>query len=184
MAKWELTNGDKKEVFTSFDDATRVYRLLIKKLMEENPDALSGGLVPFQIEAFFGRKYDDGSISDEDIVVSERLSMLLDSFMWLSKEDAKQRAVMCLPKDICYHDTFPPFSEEVKITISKKDGEIVLLTEYNDECDKVFIETNSFIFDDDSKEYYFKAHLVVNTSSIKENLGKTSDINLGLRRID
>ena len=81
MAKWILTVDNETFEFDNFSDAVTMLKAEISKHMEINEDVFGREGEPFTPNAFLSCKYDDGTISDEEIVVQTRMSMLCRSFI-------------------------------------------------------------------------------------------------------
>ena len=123
-------------------------------------------------------------VTDEEIVVSQRMEMLLNSFMWPQAKDQKQDALRAIKNDINYSGKIEEdYVETVSIQITKNDNEISFSGIFNeDEEDETFLNTNAFIFDDDNKRYYFKSHQEVVASHTPNKLGEVADLDLVLKR--
>jgi len=97
---WFLKNDKTVKRFNSFDDAVKSFRKAISNHISNNEDAYSNDNLPFSIGVYFSGKYDFGSVSDEEIVICERTSLLLSAFNWDNAERAQVDAKKAFRKTI------------------------------------------------------------------------------------
>ena len=127
-------------------------------------------------------KYNDGTISDEEIVVQTRMSMLCRSFIWRGAGYSKDNAIKSLKGDIHFVGK-NEYDKELKIDIESLPEEVILdITHFDGVKDQTFMRSNAFIFDDPNKVYYFNSHQIITTTPKEKNLGKVVDINIQLKQ--
>lgn len=182
MKKWILLVNKERFDFSNFHDAATMLKAEISKHMEINEDVFGREGDPFSPGAFFSGRYLDGTITDEDIVVSTRLNMLCRSFIWRGIDFAKDNARKSVLNSIHYMSKNDEFGEQLNIDIDVKKDEIVLdVTHYDSDGKETYMRSNAFILDDLHKKYYFKSHQIVTTTSQKDDLGKVVDLNILLK---
>ena len=183
MAKWILTVDNETFDFNNFSDAVTMLKAEISKHMEINEDIFGREGEPFTPDVFLSSKYDNGTISDEEIVVQTRMSMLCRSFIWRGANYSKDNAIKSLKGDIHFFSK-NEYDEELKIDVKSLPEEVVLdITHFDGAKDETYLHSNAFIFDDPDKEYYFNSHQIVTTTSKEKDLGKVVDINIQLRPV-
>ena len=181
MAKWILTVDNETFEFDNFSDAVTMLKAEISKHMEINEDVFGREGEPFTPDAFLSCKYDDGTISDEEIVVQTRMSMLCRSFIWRGANYSKDNAIKSLKGDIHFF-VKNEYDEELKIDIKSLPEEVILdITHFDGVKDETYLHSNAFIFDDPGKVYYFDSHQIITTTPKEKNLGKVVDISIQLR---
>lgn len=181
MTKWILTTNSESYVFDRFVDAVAVFKTKISNYIEENKDVFDRDGMPFAPGAFFSGKYDEGTITDEEIVVQIRTSMLCGSFVWKDAEHSKENAIKSLKGDIHYEGE-NEFGEKLRIDIKTSPEEVLLeIAHFDGIRDETYMRSNAMIFDDPSKEYYFASHQIVTTSSKRSELGKVVDIDIRIK---
>lgn len=182
MAKWILTVDNETFEFDNFSDAVTMLKAEISKHMEVNEDIFGREGEPFTPDVFLSSKYDDGTISDEEIVVQTRMSMLCRSFIWRGANYSKDNAIKSLKRDIHFFGK-NEYDEELKIDIKSLPEEVILdITHFDGIKDETYLRSNAFIFDDPGKVYYFNSHQIITTSQKEKNLGKVVDISIQLRQ--
>ena len=183
MTKWILTVDNETFDFNNFNDAVTMLKAEISKHMEINEDIFGREGEPFTPDVFISSKYDDGTISDEEIVVQTRMSMLCRSFIWRGANCSKDNAIKSLKGDIHFFGK-NEYDEELKIDIKSLPEEVILdITHFDGIKDETYLRSNAFIFDDPNKLYYFKSHQIITTSQKEKNLGKVVDIGIQLRSV-
>lgn len=184
MAKWILTVDNETFEFDNFSDAVTMLKAEISKHMEVNEDIFGREGEPFTPDTFLSSKYDEGTISDEEIVVQTRMSMLCRSFIWRGADYSKDNALKSLKGDIHYYGK-NEHEEELKIDIHSSKDEVVLdITHYDGIEDETYMRSNAFIFDDSNKKYYFNSYQIVTTTSNEKDLGKIVNINISLEPVE
>lgn len=182
MSKWILTVDNETFEFDHFSDAVTMLKAEISKHMEVNEDIFGRDGEPFTPDAFLYCKYVDGTITDEEIVVQTRMSMLCRSFIWRGADYSKDNAIKSLKGDIHFISK-NEYDEELKIDIESSSEEVILdITHFDGVKDKTYMRSNAFIFDDPNKVYYFNSHQIITTTPKEKNLGKVVDINIQLRQ--
>ena len=178
MTKWILNVNFETFEFTNFQDAVTMLKAEISKHMEINEDIFGRQGEPFEPDAFLDTKYDDGTISDEEIAVLTRMRLLCRSFIWRGANYSKDNAIKSLKGDIHYFGK-NEYNEELSIDIKSLKDEVILdITHFDGIRDKTYMRSNALIFDDPSKVYYFNSHQIITTTPKEKNLGKVIDFNI------
>lgn len=188
--KWLLTLSDKKIELDSFNNALQLF---LKKISEyvwkhscvnkesTEVSVFDSTFVPDSIGAFFNYLHDDRKITDDEIILESRLSMLCSYFGCDNPEDIKSNALKSINRSFNYHYKDDEIGYFIEIKIDYSPDEIVVNLKSDD--GETYLHTNAFIMDDESKKYFFNSHQVCYTSSKKNDLGKTADLNILLERI-
>ncbi len=145
--KWELKINEGFRIIDSFEDAIEI---IIDELIDYfDIDQCFYNRMPFSIGVLESQLYEENKITDEQIVVFERIKMLLNRIFL--KED-----IAAL--DYIKHDYSMHYEDEYiyDLNIIRKEDEIILSTKV--ECKEYidYLETNMFTFDS-NKEYYFRS---------------------------
>lgn len=181
MHKWILNVNEETFEFDNFNDAVTMLKAEISKHMEVNEDIFGREGEPFTPDTFLSCKYVYGTISDEEIVVQTRMSMLCRSFIWRGADYSKDNAIKSLKGDIHYFGK-NEYDEELKIDIKSLPEEVILdITHFDGIKDETYMRSNAFIFDDPNKAYYFNSHQIITTTPKEKNLGKVIDFNVVLK---
>lgn len=172
--KWILKYDDKETEYTNFDEARKEFRRLI--INSINNECFYAG-VPFSLGAYFSGKYNSNSISDGEIVIESRTTMLLNTLCYENYEDAKNCALDVINKDYFYEDE-DEFYNLFKISIKKSDNYIQVYIKDDNTGDYLF--TNAFNLDNRYGKYVFHYKELISTKSNLGDLGDTiySDIEL------
>ena len=182
--KWILKNKDNIEVFDDFNKAVFVFKEEIYHHMCINRNVFDIYNLPEDIGCHFAYKYDEGTISDDELVAFSRSIMLLDTFNGKYEKIAKTKRYVLkrIKNDINVHSEIDEFEEEAAVSIAVSNNEVNLNLEILKD-EPSYLRTNAFIFDNKKREYFFKSHQFINTTTKPEELGKVVDIDLSLRYI-
>ena len=182
--KWMLKNNDNEEIFDDFNKATVAFKNDICDHMRKNQSIYDIYNLPEDVCCHFAYKYDEGTISDDDLIAFCRAIMLMEAFVGRREKlyKTKESILKIVKNDINHHSEISEFDEEANISISLNDNEVKLDLEILKEK-PTSLKTNAFIIDNKKKNYYFKSHQYVNTTTIREELGKEVDIDLSLRYV-
>ena len=176
MPQWIVQTEEGQQRYNGFEEAVAAFRQIIREYIEGNDEIFGRDSTPFQVGAFFGYKYDEGIISDEEIVVSTRLDNLLNSFRFNNQEEAERLAVTMMPRDIDYEGEIEEFGEKLTIRVTHHNREIEAVVIHDDGQNQTYLETNAFIFDNLGMVYSFKSHQIISTTWKEGNLGKVVDL--------
>ena len=84
MYSWIVTRDGEDRWFDSFQKAVDYFRITLELFYKANYHDHSGiELYPFDVGSFFGYKYDQELITDEEIIVNARMSRLINYLYWL-----------------------------------------------------------------------------------------------------
>lgn len=183
MNKWIVTSSNLEKSFDCFSDAVVFFRGVIINYIKTNKDIFVHNCMPFQPGAFFFYKFNDGVITDEEIVIEYRITNLLNTFE-CSEKSLNEFVNNALNKSIKYRGIIDKIEEELIINADKSQDEIkleIIDNDLHEDGDNTYLYTNAFIFNDEHKEYYFNSHQVINTSDKPENLGKSVDLIISLK---
>lgn len=176
MLQWIVQTEEFQQKYESFEEAVATFRQIIREYIEGNEEIFGCDSTPFQVGAFFGYKYDEGIISDEEIVASTRLDNLLNSFRFRDREKAEKIAITMMPRDIDYEGETEEFGEKLTIRVTHHDPQIEAVVIHDDGQNQTYLETNAFIFDNPDMVYSYKSHQIINTTWKEGNLGKVVDL--------
>ena len=191
MATWIVNNkAGVKETYLDFETAVKRFRDIIANFFwdfsyegpEDKKTFYVFGLcgVPDQIGAYFSYKYDERTITDEEIVIDQRLEMLLDFLKCQDTKDLKENTMKVIKKPIHYHGEIEEFEQTADINVDLLKDEVVVSLESDDD----YLKTNAFIFDNPDKTYYFDCTQTVHTADKPEDLGKVVFLDVTLTKED
>ena len=193
MGKWLLTVNNEEYIFDSFEEVTQAFLLTIRHHIWEYSynNKESKGLevfgnwgTPLSIMSFFGYKYDELKITDEEILIQTRLDMLMRCFYCKSKELMKEQALKVIGHSYDYYSEEEDISTRASIKIDYSSEEISVDIVDSDWCGShEDLRTNAFIIEDENKTYYFNSFQIVQTSSDSNNLGKEIRLDISLSKI-
>ena len=86
--RWIVSINDELREYPLFEDAVMSFKFAIVK--EINKAVIFSHSVPVSVASFFSGKY-DSYISDEEIVIEQRVGMLLRTLNWKDVENTKKR---------------------------------------------------------------------------------------------
>ena len=153
--KWELIINDGFRIIDSFEDAIEI---ITDELIEYfDIDQCFYNRMPFSIGVLESQLYEENKITDEQIVVFERIQMLLNRIFLKDKINAL---------DYIKHDYSMHYEDDYiyDLDIIKKEDEIILSTKVDCKEYIDYLETNMFTFDS-NKVYYFRSNQKVAVSS-------------------
>ncbi len=180
--RWVLTNNDNKQEFSDFKEAKVAFRNSIKEAMNDK-DAYPRG-EPFSLGVYFSSKFNDGSISDSEIVIYNRAQMLIDSIYASRTIDYKNDK--CLYKNIIpkyfFYSGSNDLGEDAFISIDKNEDEILLCIIVNDNDDINMLYTNAFVMDSKERVYCFTSRERISTSDNPDKLGEILYSNITLKK--
>ena len=170
--KWILKINDKTKYYDNFYDAVDLIRNVLYEHFDKYKQCYYDR-VPFSVGVLEGALYDDNSITDEQIVVFQRISMLLNRLLEINEFDFASKYIK---RDYSLH-----FEDDYiyDLNIIKKEDEIILKTvvDLKDYID--ILETNMFDLIS-SKEYYFISQQKINTYSPGDRFPLGFDIYLNM----
>ena len=185
---WVLKINDKEEYhFMNFNVAAECFRSYLANYLishshnsqvTDEPILFARSAVPMDIMVHFGQLYDAAKITDEEILIETRLSMLMESLLSKDIKRAKYRAMDVITMEFDYKYNHPEEAEVIiESTCSPK--EITIDLKSND-C---FLQTNAFLIEDDNLDYYFKSSIVCCASNNDEDLGKRVEYTIKLEPV-
>lgn len=188
MNNWVLNNNNAIRKYNSFEEAINEFLKIIKDHLwinsdnnKENESTVYGySCEPFSFEVFFHTKYQDRTITDEEIVLESRIGMLLDYFLSKDKKQIQDNALKVIKHSISYHGK-DEYHTDVKVDVDLNSDEITLDISVNNGFDS-YIRSNAFIFDDENRTYYFNSRQYVEVSNNKDDLGKVVELNISLSK--
>ena len=190
MEKWILTINNNDEVFDKYETALSYFLKEINNhfwkysLNNRSKDAFTVydyNCLPDVIDISFGTLYEGRFINDTQIVLCERLKMLLDFLLCSKPKDIKDNAYKVIDKDYHYKDINTD-DYDVSIDIDYSPSEIAV--SLKSVAGESLLVTNVFNLDNPKGTYYLSTHQVCNTTRHPENLGKHVDFDIKLRCVD
>ena len=153
--KWELKINEGFRIIDSFEDAVGIIKNELNEYFDI--DQCFNNRMPFSIGVLESQLYEENKITDEQIIVFERIQMLLNRIF--IKED-----IAAL--DYIKHDYSMHYEDDYiyDLNIIRKEDEIIVSTKVDCKEYIDYLETNMFTFDS-NKEYYFRSNQKVAVSS-------------------
>ena len=188
MNKWLVTLNNNRIEFDNYKEAINFFLKEISiyfrnhfydKNDPNNMDIFSHDCMPNYIASFFFNLYNDRIIKDEEIIIDNRLSMLLSSLQSINPKYIKENSLESINKSYHYH--YDDNDYLIDINIDYSPNEIIVKLDGGDDESHLF--TNCFIMDDDSKKYFLESHQVCFLANKGSNLGKDIDIDITLEKI-
>lgn len=183
--KWLVKIGIDEREYDSFDEAVAEFRQVIFDFVstycpsneEEEPCiAFNNSAVPNFANEYFYYKYDSSTISDEEIILDNRLRMLMEYLYCPNLDELKEATLGNIKHSYKYEDEIKEINSKLYVDIDYSPDEVKVYLSGNEG----FLETNAFIFDDEDKKYYFESNQVVRTSSNPDDLGSVVFLNIYL----
>ena len=190
MNKWIVTKDGIKEEFLNFKDALNIFLNEIADHIwynsscnrdEENDWVYNDCSIPFAVGVFFNSKYDERTITDEEIVLESRLHMLLGHLMSKDANEIKDNAFKVLKHSLIYQGAEMDTKINIKVDLDPNE---VVVDITADDGDESYLRTNAFVMDDDSKTYYFRSKQYVVTAHNPKNLGKEISLDIKLEKVE
>ena len=153
--KWELKINEGFRIIDSFEDAVDIIKDELNEYFDI--DQCFYNRMPFSIGVLESQLYEENRITDEQIVVFERIQMLLNRIF--IKEDIAALDYIKRDYSMHYEDDYI-----YDLNIIKKEDEIILSTKVDCKEYIDYLETNMFTLDS-NKEYYFRSNQKVAVSS-------------------
>ncbi len=156
--RWIVSINDELREYPLFEDAVMSFKFAIVK--EINKAVIFSHSVPVSVASFFSGKY-DSYISDEEIVIEQRVGMLLRTLNWKDVENTKKDAAECIRKSYFYKGK-DEFDDELQVDITLEGERISITINYDDgRGDDAYLMTNAFNLDDQEATYYFNSSQVI-----------------------
>ena len=187
MKKWIIDHNGNKTEYRKYSDAVNEFLRIISEHFWGNSDNNKNNgstvydidLIPSSLGAFFSYKFDNRSITDEEIVLYNRLGLLLSYFLSEDKEKIKDNMNKVITHSYSYHQEIEEISTKVDIELTK-DKEDLTLDIKVDDGDINFLKTNGFSLVKNDNKYYLNSIQHIFTSSNPNDLGKIIEINISL----
>lgn len=169
MTKCKLKINNEIEEFNNFEDALNKARDVILNHMEEETQCYWNYL-PFSAGSYMSSLYDDLSITDEEIIIFEKIHLILGHLF--SKDDSIFRYIK---NNITY------IKDDVRFNVIKEDDDFILMIKRDNDC----LITNMFYMRE-NHNYYFKSkqEVVIMSSDDVRKLGEIVVINVELNYLD
>ena len=173
---YELRIDDGICTVDSLDEAIRIIN---DELMDhfDNFDQCYHNRMPFSVGVLEGCLYDSNSITDDEIILFGRISMLLNRIIEI---DEPIPALEYIKHDYRYH-----LEDECiyDLNIIKKEDEIILSLVVDQGDYKDILETNMFSLNE-NKSYYFKSiqNVIIYSPGDKLPLGTKVSIDIALTK--
>lgn len=188
MNEWIIFNNGREIIYSDYQEALKYFLTIVADHLWNNSynNKDNGSPVydhcctPDRVGEFLEIRYEERTISDEEIVIQSRLNMLLDPLLSKDDNEIKNNALKVIKHSINYHSRNEEFDEDLDINVELKTEEIVVDIVGEDSLFK----TNAFIFDNDLQKYYFISKQRITTSNDPEHLGKMVEISIALQPYD
>ena len=171
--KWILKINDKIKYYDNFYDAVDLISSVIYEHFEKYEQCYYDR-VPFSVGVLEGALYDNNSITDEQIVVFQRISMLLNRLLEINEFDFASKYIK---RDYSLH-----FEDDniYDLNITKNGDEIILKTVVDNMGYVDILETNMFDLKS-SKKYYFMSQQKINAYSPGDKFPLGFDVYLNIK---
>lgn len=167
--KWQLQMDEGISYFSDFEEMIEVIDDELYDHFNHNTQSYYNR-VPFSVGVLESSLYDESTITDEQIVIFQRIEMLL--------------GVICQLQSINYikHDYSLHYEDDYTydLNINKKDNDILLSLKVDCGSYIDLLETNMFNMDK-NKEYYFKSRQTVVIKSPEDPLPLGTKIGLDIK---
>lgn len=191
MKKWIIDHNGNKTKYQKFSDAVNEYLRIISEHFWGNSDNNKNNgssvydidLVPSVLSAYFSYKFDNRSITDEEIVLYNRLGLLLSYFLSEDKDQIKDNMNKVITHSYSYHQEIEDISTKVDIELNKNDENLSLDIKVDD-GDINILKTNGFSLVKNDKKYYLNSFQYISTSNNPDDLGKTIELNIYLSPVE
>ncbi len=169
MTKYQLKINNEMEEFNNFEDALNKTRDVILDHMEEESQCYWNYL-PFSAGVYMSSLYDDLSITDEEIVIFEKIHLVKERLFY-----DNDNIFRYIKNNITY------IKEDVRFNVIKEDDDLVLIIKSDNDC----LITNMFYMRE-NHNYYFKSkqEVVVKSPGNFRELGEIVVINVELNCLD
>ncbi len=155
--KWVLKDDRSIREISDFKVAKNAFkRSIIKSISEEDAELRDGE--PFVFGCYFSTKYDERSITDEEIVIETRTKMLLQYLLYPTEdEELKDEIFRTISKNYSYHGVYESNDDGTgaNLSIVRNPHEIIIRLYVDDGAYVNRLETNAFAIEDDDKEYFY-----------------------------
>ena len=161
------------------DSLNEAISIINDELMDhfDNYDQCYHNRMPFSVGVLEGCLYDSNSITDDEIILFGRISMLLNRII---EKDERIPALEYIKHDYRYH-----FEDGYiyDLNIIKKEDEIILSLVVDQGDYKDILETNMFSLNE-NKSYYFKSiqNVIIYSPGDKLPLGAIVSIDIALTK--
>ena len=191
MKKWIINHNGKETTYSSYNEAVNEYLRIISEHFWGNSDNNKNNgstvydidLIPSSLGAYFSYKFDNRSIPDEEIVLYNRLGLLLSYFLSEDKEKIKDNTNKVITHSYSYHNEESEISTKVDIELTK-DKEDLTLDIKVDDGDINYLKSNGFSLVKNDKKYYLNSFQYISTSNNPDDLGKTIELNIYLSPVE
>jgi hypothetical protein len=169
MTKYQLKINYEIEEFNNFKDVLNKARDTILNHMEEETQCYWNYL-PFSAGAYMSSLYDDLSITDEEIVIFEKIHLVKERLFF-----DNDSIIRYIKNNINY------YKNEASFSIIKQDDDLILMIKKDNDC----LITNMFYMRE-NHNYYFKSkqEVVVKFPDDFRELGEIVVINVELNCLD
>lgn len=190
MSKWVVTLNNNKSEYDGFKEALAFFLKEVSeyfwkhtRLNNESTEifVFDSTCLPDSLGTFFYHLLDDRIITDEEILLETRLSMLLSHLACDNPVQIKDNALKSIKRSYDYHYNNEEIGYLIDIKVDYSPEEIVV--ELNADNGDSYLYTNAFIMDDSSKKYFLKSHQVCHTSIKNSDLGVFADLDIMLEKI-
>ena len=152
MAFWKLTTNNEEKLFNSFFDAAKAFKKQIVNYLMTYPDDYRQTAIPYEIYDFFEQRLEE--IELHDIESELRTELLLGSLYAYDPFLASNNSSLWIKESFDSSIKDIGTNETAFINIVRLNDEIKVDITYSGKT-KLHLNTNAFIFDNDTLTYYF-----------------------------
>ena len=169
MVRYQVKVNNEIEEFNNFEDALNKARDVILDHMEEESQCY-WDYIPFSAGSYMSSLYDDLSITDEEIVIFEKIHLVKEHLF-----DDNDKIFRYIKNNINYN------KNEASFSIIKENDDLILIIKSDNDC----LITNMFYMRE-NHNYYFKSkqEVVVKSPDDVRELGEIVVINVELNYLD
>lgn len=169
MVRYQVKINNEIQELNSFEDALNKARDTILNHMEEESQCY-WDYIPFSAGAYMSSLYDDLLITDEEIVIFEKIHLVKEHLF-----DDNDNIFRYIKNNINYT------KNEASFSIIKQDDDLILMIKTDNDC----LITNMFYMRE-NHNYYFKSkqEVVVKSPDDFRELGEIVVINVELNHLD
>ena len=169
MVRYQVKINNEIEEFNNFEDALNKARDVILNHVEEESQCY-WDYIPFSAGAYMSSLYDDLLVTDEEIVIFEKIHLVKEHLF-----DDNDNIFRYIKNNINYT------KNEASFSIIKQDDDLILMIKTDNDC----LITNMFYMRE-NHNYYFKSkqEVVVKSPDDVRELGEIVVINVELNYLD
>ena len=161
-------------IFNSFNDAFEYTKdIILKHFYNEEQIYDKSNFLPFEAGAYISNRYDSLEITDEEIIIFEKLIIVLSNMF-----DDSFNIINFIKNDITYESN----EDNISFQILKREKDNLIL---NISTEEGHFMTNMFNVRNDQEYYFFESSqtVVIKDEEAKRQLGEKTYLKVELERI-